>query len=42
MSHSVLERGKLAEMSCDINDKFRRWRSLGESNPCFSLERAAS
>ena len=20
----------------------RRWRSLGESNPCFSLERAAS
>jgi hypothetical protein len=19
-----------------------RWRSLGESNPCFSLERAAS
>ena len=26
----------------EIKEDFSGWRSLGESNPCFSLERAAS
>jgi hypothetical protein len=35
----VADQGKKPKL---INRDFARWRSLGESNPCFSLERAKS
>jgi len=34
--------GENAENESKIIERCEAWRSLGESNPCFSLERAAS
>src|SRR5690242_7317392 len=34
--------GQNQKIRCNYNSELRAWRSLGESNPCFSLERAAS
>lgn len=43
-SKDVLEQAVLAGRSstAEGSQMSTRWRSLGESNPCFSLERAAS
>jgi site-specific DNA recombinase len=43
-SKDALERAVLASRNGAIpgSQKSTEWRSLGESNPCFSLERAAS
>jgi site-specific DNA recombinase len=44
-SKSTLEQAVIASSQSGKNGVrsfVRKWRSLGESNPCFSLERAAS
>lgn len=43
-SKDVLERAVLASRNGTVSGSQMStgWRSLGESNPCFSLERAAS
>jgi site-specific DNA recombinase len=43
-SKSTLEQAIVANSQADkgVRSFVRKWRSLGESNPCFSLERAAS
>ena len=42
LSHQFRWWDKNPKFSSNYSSKFRLWRSLGESNPCFSLERAAS
>jgi site-specific DNA recombinase len=43
-SKSTLEQAVIAGSQADkgVRSFVRKWRSLGESNPCFSLERAVS
>jgi site-specific DNA recombinase len=43
-SKSTLEQAIIASSQAGkgVRSFVRKWRSLGESNPCFSLERAAS
>jgi hypothetical protein len=42
LSHQKPEWDKSHKFANDFKANFRLWRSLGESNPCFSLERAKS
>lgn len=42
LSHRRIERDNLSKKRNEIRGRNGVWRSLGESNPCFSLERAAS
>jgi len=42
LSHRQNERDNSRKKGKEIKRAMRGWRSLGESNPCFSLERAAS
>jgi hypothetical protein len=42
LSHRVGKWGKNGKYFNHFKVKFSPWRSLRESNPCFSLERAAS
>ncbi|GEC16429.1 integrase [Nitrobacter winogradskyi] len=42
LSHRVNQWDNSPEKPNETNDNESLWRSLGESNPCFSLERAAS
>lgn len=42
LSHRKVERDNSRRKAKEINRGKGSWRSLGESNPCFSLERAAS
>jgi HAMP domain len=40
--HLTADEAKICRMFLNYQRFWTRWRSLGESNPCFSLERAAS
>gem|GEM_PF-6661183 len=42
LSHRNIKRDNSRKKTKEIKRDERAWRSLGESNPCFSLERAAS
>ena len=42
LSHRDIKRDNSRKKPKEIKRDTRAWRSLGESNPCFSLERAAS